>query len=176
MPETDQLSAAEFGNTDPAYAQYTFVTTTPSNDRLTIRGLELEYTQHLSFLPGVLSGLNARLSYTRNYASVITANMSPHGVNGGIGWTFRRLSIYASAAWRDYVPLNSANTSFNRQRMPLDVGGSIRIARRVDLFFTGRNIRSEPVVTLQRNGNSAALPTTFEVTGAIWTLGLKGAW
>ena len=82
--QSDQLTAAQFGNTDPDFAQYTFLTTTPSENKVVIRGLEVEYSQSLSFLPGALKGLNARLSYTRNYSSVITANMSPHGVNAGL--------------------------------------------------------------------------------------------
>jgi hypothetical protein len=141
-----------------------------------IRGLEIEYSQSLSFLPGAFRGLNARLSYTRNYATVTTANMSPHGINGGLSWSYKRLSLYSSAAWRDYVPLNSTNSSFNRHRLPIDVGGSIKLGRRTDFFFTGRNIRSEPVITLQRSGANPAVPTTYEVTGAVWTFGVKGVW
>ena len=173
---TDQLSAAEFGNTEPAYAQYTFLTTTSSDARVMLRGLELEYSQHLSFLPGFLGGLNARASYTRNYADAVIPNLSPHGVNAGLGWSRGRLSLNASAAWRDYVPLNAAFTSFNRHRLPVDVGGSLQLSRRVTVFVTGRNVRSEPVVTFQRSGTAPAVPTTYEVTGAIWTFGLKGVW
>ncbi|MEI6465941.1 MAG: TonB-dependent receptor [Verrucomicrobiota bacterium] len=173
---TDQLTAAEFGNSDPAYAQYTFSTTTPSDDAVLIRGLELEYSQSLSFLPGALKGLNVRLSYTRNYADVITANMSPHGVNGGFSYNFKRFSVYTSTAWRDYVPLNSTNSSFNRHRMPVDIGGTFKLTRHVDFFFTGRNLLNEPVITFQKQGNTAAVPTIYEITGAVWTFGLKGVW
>ena len=141
-----------------------------------IRGLELEYSQSLSFLPGALKGLNARLSYTRNYANVITANMSPRGVNAGLSWSFKRLNLYSSTAWRDYVPLNTTNTSFNRHRMPVDVGGSFKLTRHTDFFFTGRNIRSEPVITFQKSGSAPAVPTIVEVTGAVWTFGVKGVW
>ena len=42
--------------------------------------------------------------------------------------------------------------------------------------MNGRNVRSEPVVTFQRSGTAPAVPTTYEVTGAIWTFGLKGVW
>ncbi len=172
--QSDQLTAEEFGNTDPEFAHYTFLTTTPSEQKVVIRGLEIEYSQSLSFLPGALKGLNARCSYTRNYSSVTTANMSPHGVNTGLSWNYRRLSLYASAAWRDYVPLNTAKTSFNRHRMPIDMGGSIKLTKRTDFFFTGRNLRSEPVITFQKSANAPAVPTSVEVTGAVWTFGVKG--
>ena len=172
--QTDQLTAQEFGNTDPDFAHYTFITTTPSSDKVTIRGLELEYSQSLSFLPSPFKGLNVRASYTRNYASVVTPNMSPHGVNAGLSYSFRRVSLYTSAGWRDYVPLNVAGTSFNRHRMPIDVGGTFKTTRRVDVFFTGRNLRSEPVITFQKQGNTPAVPTIYERTGAVWTFGVKG--
>jgi iron complex outermembrane recepter protein len=173
---TSQLTAAEFGNTDPDFAQYTFTTTTPSDDKVVIRGMELEYSQSLSFLPRPFKGLNVRASYTRNYSQVITPNMSPHGVNAGLSYAFQRLSLYTSTAWRDYVPLNTTGTTFNRHRMPIDFGGTFKITRRVDLFFTGRNVFSEPVITFQKQGAAPAVPTIYEVTCAVWTVGLKGVW
>ena len=174
--QTDQLTAQEFGNTDPEFAQYTFVTTVPSAERVRIRGLELDYSQSLSFLPAPFKGLNARASYTRNYANVVTPNLSPHGVNAGLGYSFRRLSLSVSGNWRDNVPLNVAGTTFNRHRVPVDVGGSFKISRRLELFATGRNLLGEPVITLQRNGTAPAVPTTYEITGGVWTFGVKGVW
>ena len=85
------------------------------------------------------------MSYTRNYADAVIPNLSPHGVNAGLGWSRGRLSLNASAAWRDYVPLNAAFTSFNRHRLPIDVGGSLQLSRRVTVFVTGRNVRSEQI-------------------------------
>ncbi|MEN9637493.1 MAG: hypothetical protein RL077_5897 [Verrucomicrobiota bacterium] len=172
--QTNQLTAQEFGNTDPDFTHYTFVTTVPSNNQVTIRGLELDYSQSLSFLAAPLKGLNVRASYTRNYASTVTPNMSPHGVNAGLSYVFKRVSLYTSAGWRDDVPLNVTRTSFNRHRLPIDIGGTIKFTRRFDVFFTGRNLRSEPVITLQKQGNAPALTTTYERTGATWTFGLKG--
>ena len=174
--QRNELTAAEFGNTDPDFATYTFVTTVPSDGEVRIRGMELEYSQSLSFLPSPLKGLNVRASYTRNYSQVITPNMSPHGVNAGLSYSFKRLMLSASTNWRDYVPLNVSGTSFNRHRMPIDVGGSFKLTPRIDLFVTGRNVANEPVITMQKQGNAPAVPTTYEITGAVWTFGVKGVW
>ena len=54
------------------------------------------------------------------------------------------------------------------------MGGSSKLTKRTDFFFTGRNLRSEPVITFQKSGNAPAVPTSVEVTGAVWTFGLKG--
>ena len=54
------------------------------------------------------------------------------------------------------------------------MGGSSKLTKRTDLFFTGRHLRSEPVIIFQKSANAPAVPTSVEVTGAVWTFGLKG--
>ena len=54
------------------------------------------------------------------------------------------------------------------------MSGSSKLTKRTDFFFTGRNLRSEPVITFQKSGNAPAVPTSVEVTGAVWTLRVKG--
>ncbi len=174
--QSNQLTAQEFGNSDADFASYSFITTVPSENRVQLRGMELDYSQSLSFLPKPFQGLNVRASYTRNYAEIVNPNMSPHGVNAGLSYSFKRFNLYTSANWRDNVPLNVAGTSYNRHRLPVDVGGSVKLSPRFEVFFTGRNLRSEPVITLQKQGNNPAVPTTYEVTGAVWTVGIKGVW
>ena len=174
--QTSQLTAQEFGNTDEEFAHYTFITTTPSSDQVQIRGMELDYSQSLSFLPRPFKGLNVRASYTRNYSQVVTVNMCPHSVNAGLSYAFKRANLYVSTYWRDYAPLNTTGTSFNRHRMPLDIGGSFKFSRRIEFFFTARNLLNEPVITFQKSGNAPAVPTTYEITGAVWTFGVKGVW
>jgi TonB-dependent receptor len=176
LHQTNQLTAQEFGYTGDEFANYTFVTTTTSDERVRIRGMELEYSQSLSFLPRPFKGLNVRASYTRNYSQVITTNMSPHGVNAGLSYSFQRFTLSTSANWRDDVPMNTTGTSFNRHRVIVDLGGNVKLSRRLEFFFTGRNLRSAPVITMQKSGSNPAVPTTYEVTGAIWTFGIKGAW
>jgi len=52
----------------------------------------------------------------------------------------------------------------------------VRLTNRFAFLFSGRNIRSEPVITMQKNGNNPAVAQTIEVTGTIWTFGVKGVW
>ena len=54
------------------------------------------------------------------------------------------------------------------------MGGTIKLTKRTDFIFTGRNLRSEPVTTFQKSANAPAVPTSVEVTGAVWTLRVKG--
>ena len=171
------MTAAEYGYTgDDDLSAYEFITTTASAEEVRIRGLELEYNQSLSFLPRPFKGLNARASYTRSYSSVVTPSMSPHGANAGLNYTWRRFNVYSSVNWRDDTPLNLAGTSYNRHRATIDFGGSIRLSSRFTLSYNGRNVRSEPVVTMQKNGANPAVAQTIERTGTIWSFGLRGVW
>ncbi|MES2697751.1 MAG: TonB-dependent receptor [Verrucomicrobiota bacterium] len=172
-----RISAAEYGydgNLD--LANYDFITTVASVDKVVIRGMELEYSQSLSFLPRPFKGLNLRASYTRSYADVVTPQMSPHAFNTGFNYTLGRFNVYTSFNWRDDTPTNIANTLYNRHRATIDVGGSVRLTNRFSVFYTGRNIRSEPVITMQQMPDAPAVAQTYERTGTIWTFGIKGVW
>ncbi|MDO8540111.1 MAG: TonB-dependent receptor [Opitutaceae bacterium] len=177
LHRSTQMTAEEFGNDDPEFSGHTFITTAASRESVRIRGMEIEYSQSLSFLPRPLKGLNLRASYTRNYADVTITNMAPHGAHAGLHYSFNRFSVNTSMNWRDDVPTNLAGTTYVRHRTTIDVGGSVKLTRRFTVFLTGRNIRSEPVVTMVRSGDNPAMTgNPYEVTGAIWNLGLKGAW
>lgn len=177
LHRSTQLTAEEFGNDDPAFSGHTFITTAASSQSVRIRGMEIEYSQSLSFLPRPFKGLNIRASYTRNYADVIITNMAPHGAYAGLSYSINRFTLNASTNWRDDVPTNVAGTTYVRHRATIDVGGSVKLTRRFTVFLSGRNIRSEPVVTMVRTaGNPPMSGNPYEVTGAIWNLGLKGAW
>lgn len=157
-------------------SSYRFTSVVSSPEEVVIRGMELEYNQSLSFLPRPFKGLNVRASYTRSYADVVTPLMSPHGVSAGLNYTFSRVNVYGSFNWRDDTPTNIANTAYNRHRSTIDVGGSVRLTNRFSLLFSGRNVRSEPVITMQKIGTAPAVAQTYERTGTIWTSGVKGVW
>jgi iron complex outermembrane recepter protein len=177
LHRSTQMTAAEYGyDGNLELDNYTFTSVIASEEEVQIRGMELEYSQTLSFLPRPFKSLTARASYTRSYSSVVTPQMSPHGASAGLNYTFRRLNVYGSLNWRDDTPTNIANTLYNRHRAQVDVGGSFRLSSRFSLLFTGRNIDSEPVITMQRIGNNSPVSQTYERTGTIWTFGVKGVW
>ncbi len=177
LHRSTQQTAAEYGYTgDLDLSTYRFTSVISSDEEVQIRGMELEYSQSLSFLPRPFKGLTVRGSYTRSYAEVVTPLMSPHGLSGGLNYSFNRFNVYGSVNWRDDTPTNVANTTYNRHRSTIDVGGSVKLTSRFSLLFSGRNICSEPVTTMQVNGNNPAVAQTIEITGTIWTFGIKGVW
>lgn len=168
-----QLTAEEFGNTDPDLAGYTFFTTVASAAKTTIRGMELEYSQSLSFLPRPFSGLNVRASYTRNYASVLLTR-PPHAVSAGLNYSYKRLHVRTNLIWQDDQPINLTGTEYVRQRTSVDMGGDYRLTARVNLFLSVRNVFNEPYNTMRRLQSGPSVSRKFEIFGTNYTFGIKG--
>jgi len=175
---TNRLTAQEFGyQGDLDLSNYDFITTTASVNDVTVRGMELEYSQSLSFLPNPFKGLNIRASYTRSYASIPKANMVPHSINAGLSYSYRRFSIYSNLNWRDNYPTTvTGNPRFYRHRANLDIGGGFPLSNRISFFFSARNLFNEPYLIMEQVGANAPVVQFYEVNGTNWTAGVKSVW
>lgn len=171
--ETNELTDEEFGNTDPELDGYTFVTTTNSEDLVRIRGMELEYSQSLSFLPGPLAGIGLRGSYTRNYAERILTRVSPHAASFGASYSYRRFNISLNGNWHDDMPTNTEGTRYIRQRTSMDLNTSYRLSQRYRLFINARNLTNEPYIVMDKFDGVPALMLRHQVFGTTWTAGIK---
>ncbi len=172
---SNTLTAQEFGyNGEVDLSNYQFITTTSSNRDVTVRGMELEYSQSLSFLPDAFRGLNVRASYTRSYASIPKVNMVPHSINAGLSYAYRKFNVYTNLNWRDNYPTTiTGNPRFYRHRSNLDIGGGYRISDRMNFFFSARNIFNEPYLIMEQVGSNAPVVQFYEVNGINWTFGIK---
>jgi iron complex outermembrane receptor protein len=142
----------------------------------TSRGLELEYFQSLSFLPGALKGLGLRASYTHNTASEVVPGLGAHKVSGGVNYAIGRFNANVNALWDDDVPLNEAGTSYRRHRATLDASAGFRLTRRVSLFLSARNLTNSRFVTMDRFAPNPAVWRAYELYGTTWTFGVKGTY
>ena len=138
-----------------------------------VRGMELEYSQSLSFLPPPFKGLGIRANYTRNYAQITVANMTPHLVAAGLTYAYGRTNVYANMNWADSRPINTSGTQYQRHRINLDLGGSYRSAPRVSGFFSVRNVLNEPFVRMEQVGNNPAAAQFFQKFGVTPTVGVR---
>lgn len=174
LHQTNLMTAEEFGyDGELDLSNYLFSTAVSSKDEVTVRGMELEYSQSLSFLPGAWRGLNVRASYTRNYASVVMTSMAPHAISAGAGYAFRGLNVSASLNWLDDQPTNTTNTAYVRHRVSMDLGASIRLNDRYSVSVSARNILDDPRRIMNRFSNGTAAVQTYDVYGTNYTLGLK---
>lgn len=173
LHQTSYLSADQFGYTGTEYSNYTFITTAGSAQRVRIRGLELEYSQSLSFLPKPFSGLNVRANYTRNQADSQVVDMAPHLISGGLSYSYRGLTVYTNLNWTDARPLATYG-NYRRQKTTTDLGASYRLGKGLTLFVAARNIFNVPNINLQEYPGEAPTAVNFGYYGTAWTFGLKG--
>ena len=174
LHRTNELSAEQFGNTDPDLDSYRFITTSNTPGLVRIRGLELEYSQSLSFLPRPLRGLSIRGSYTRNYAEIIVPRMAPHTASAGLACNWRRASLTLNGRWSDDVPTNDTGTEYIRHRTSLDLNGAFHLTARYSLSFSARNLTNAPQFDMTKPGPGPALWDRHQVYGTTWTFSVKG--
>jgi TonB-dependent receptor len=172
----NNLTSAEFGNTDPDYNNYTFVTFDNSTQEVRIRGMEIEYSQALSFLPAPLKRLSVRAAYTRNYAEIITPNLTPNSLSAGLNYSLLRFSTNVNWTWADNVPLSVTGLSYRRHRANLDAGAGWRLSNHLSLSVNARNLLNTPYINMQWVAPTAPVWTRNETTGISWTFAVKGTY
>src|SRR6185369_15046762 len=134
------------------------------------------YNQSLSFLGQYFKRLSVRGSYTRLYAEVPRANLTPHLASGGINYTLKKLNVYANWNWSDDVNTNVAGTTYRRHRTNLDAGGSWRLNNTYSLSISARNLLNTPYINMQKFASGPTAVTRHEIVGVSWTFAVKGAY
>jgi TonB-dependent receptor len=174
---TDRLSAQEFGYTgDDELQAYEFITTENGTERIKIRSMELEYNQSLSFLGPLFRRLSVRGSYTRLYAEIARANLTPHLASGGLNYTLNKLNLYTNWNWSDDVNTNLAGTTYRRHRTNLDAGGGWRLNQTYSLSLSVRNLLDTPYINMQKFITGPTAITRSETVGQSWTFAIKAAY
>ncbi|PTY03650.1 hypothetical protein DB347_20665 [Opitutaceae bacterium EW11] len=168
IPVTDTWLASEY----PGYTLS--ITDNVANSEMS--GIELDYAQQLSFLPGRLRGIGVFGNYTRlHFDSWENYLNSPKDTwNAGISYTMGR--FYAQFRV-NYTGKRQTSTpvygwsNFDGERRMCDVTASYRLTRFATLFVNGRNIFDEPIWGYQGREEAWARYARF---GAYWELGVKG--
>ena len=174
---TDRLSAQEFGYTgDDELQAYEFITTENGTERIKIRSMELEYNQSLSFLGPLFRRLSVRGSYTRLYAEIARANLTPHLASGGLNYTLNKFNLYTNWNWSDDVNTNLAGTTYRRHRTNLDAGGGWRLNQTYSLSLSVRNLLDTPYINMQKFITGPTAITRSETVGQSWTFAIKAAY
>jgi iron complex outermembrane recepter protein len=169
----DEFSADDFGyGGDPTYSTYRFLSVANIPGVTRVRGYTLEYSQALSFLPGMLKGLNVSSSYTRTYASRLKRAMTPHMLGGTVSYRYRRLALGVSGKYTDATPFTvTGNITYRKLRTMIDLNGSYQLFKRASVFFQARNIFNIPEYQYQTDPSVITQYVTF---GTILTFGIKG--
>lgn len=153
------------------YPGYTFTALSNVGD-FTNKGIELAYSQQLTFLPGVFKGLGVFANYNqfRKSNPELAYRSAPKTASAGVTFRYRRLNLAVRGAWSSET-LDSAT-----QYLPayVFVGSSLsyRLTARTSLTVTGRNITNQARLAYLRDRRGTI--NQFEIQGASWVCGIKG--
>lgn len=173
LQNQDRFSSEEFGNTDPLFDGWEFITSNNRGNPVTFRSLEVSYLQYLTFLPGFLQGTTLSASYTRTYASERRNGLVPHNLKGGIGYSYKRFRVGLNAVWRDDSPWNN-NVRYLKANVKFDLNGSFKITNRIAFTFSGRNITEVPHRIFETSAGNPDVIWRYENYGTNWTFGVSG--
>lgn len=176
---------------DTQYANWELVGPVNVSSPTGYKGYEIDYSQQLSFLPGVLKGFGIFANHTRVIFDDWAFNTgSPERMtNGGISYKHKRFSgrinlnhvgkllqnparTYSAAtdSWTNAAPYVQV---YQRDRLVTDINLEFDLTNSLTLFIDGRNILNEESVYtyFEREHNFERILKT----GGIWMAGIKGS-
>ena len=177
--QTRTISAAEFGNTDPDFADYEFTTSKNLAGLNRFKNLEFNYQQTLGFLPSeYLRGVNIGGTYTRSYANVLRNNLAPHRWTGRFGYNYRRFGGNLSFIWVDDRPNSGVDYRFWGAMTKWDLSLSWKLNRYATLFVQSRNPTNQKDLYYETPPGAAKGVgkhlRSMEEYGDNWIFGIRG--
>ena len=168
------ISAEEAGYADdPDYSGYTFLQPTTAPGTRKIKGLDLEYSQQLVFLPGFWRGFSLFGSLSRTIPDLRVTSLVSKSANGGVRFSNHKFNLQLRATW---VAARLTSTNANRdiwqnERLMFDLSGGYKFNRTYELTLSGRNINNSPIRAYENRPGTAQMN---EYLGPVWTLGVRG--
>jgi TonB-dependent receptor len=171
---------AGFGN-DPVYGSYDFISFRNIEGTTRIKGLELSYSQQLTFFKSEwLRGAGVFATYSRFARHPRPTGFIPQNATGGFSYRYRKFSGNLGATWTDenIVSYNSATQAFYpaepqylKQRVICDIGLNWQFNRHTSFFVSGRNAFNSGKNWYYKSDHRMQQKERY---GGQWTIGVKG--
>lgn len=143
--QSQELTAAEYGNTDPRFDLFTFITTARvPGDAVNIRGVEVELNHSMSYLPGLFSGLSVRGSFMYNDPDVPIVRVANKVASFSVSYKKGPVQLFFNSFWNDHK-YRSVTPSYFYRRLEGSLSGQLQITKQVETFFSIRNLFNTPV-------------------------------
>jgi len=168
-----EVTAAEAGYADdPEYAGYRFLRPTNLTGTQKIKGVELEYSQQLVFLPGFARGFSVFGSLSRTVPQSRVASVVPKSANGGLRFSNRKFNAQLRCTWTStrLSSIAAVGETWIYERLMFDFSGGYKFSDRYELTVSGRNIFDEP---FRGYLNTPGLLANEIRYGANWTVGMR---
>lgn len=154
-----EMTAAEFGNTNPELADYTFITTaTVPGAAVSIRGAEFSFSHSLDYLPGPFGRLRARGSFTYNDPDVPIVRVANKIATLSLSYSDRKLKLNLNNVWTD-DKYRSTTPSWFAARWDTSLNGSYKFYRNFEGFFSVSNLLNQNI--------NVIVPGSLDATGAL---------
>ncbi|MFM9954900.1 MAG: TonB-dependent receptor domain-containing protein [Opitutaceae bacterium] len=164
--------AAGYGD-DPDYVGYRFLQPTNLDGIRKIKGVEVEYSQQLVFMPGFARGLSVFGSVSRAAPDIRLAAVVPKAVNGGIRFSNHLFNLQLRSTWASarITSIAATQTQWQYERLMFDVSGGYKLNQTYEVTLSGRNITNAPIRAFV---NEPGLLLSNQEYGAVWTVGVRG--
>ncbi len=183
--ETSPAPASEFGfGNDPIYGAYDFTTFVNIPGKRVVRGVELNYSQQLTFLKHeLLRGTRVFATYSQFSSSPRPGGFFPRGASGGLFWRYKKINASIAGTWTD-AQLTGSNSvaatsryfardvEFLKERYVFDVGLGYKFTRHLETFVSGRNAFNSGKTWFYKNTDGRI--RQMERYGGQWTIGVRG--
>jgi TonB-dependent receptor len=169
-----EISAEEAGLADePEYVGYTFRRPTNLSGIRKIKGVEVEYSQQLVFLPGFARGFSVFGSVSRAIPDTKITNIVPKAANGGVRFSNHKFNVQLRCTWSSarLTSIGATQEQWSYERIMFDLSGGIKFNQTYELTLSGRNILNSPIRSYVNEPGQ--LRTNFNY-GAVWTVGVRG--
>ena len=171
---SELVSAAEAGYADdPEYNGYTFFRNANSPGTRRIKGVDLEYSQQLTFLPGFWRGFSVFGSVSRTVPDAQIINLNAKSANGGLRFGNHLFNAQMRFTWTSarLTSITAARTQWDRERLMFDFSGGYKINRTYELTLSCRNVFNQALESYFNVPGTIAYKDNF---GAVWTAGIRG--
>ena len=170
---------------DPVYSFYEFVTFENVPGTRTVKGIELSYSQQLTFFKHeLLRGTSVFASYSRFNSNPKPGGFVPQNASGGISWRYRKFNANVSGIWSDEsitggngVPVASrywpGEPEYLANRFVFDFGAGYRVTKHTSVFISGRNVTNSGKTWYYKADDRIR---QMERYGAQWTVGVRGSY
>ena len=168
------VGAEEAGYADePEYVGYTFLRAANATETRKLKGVDVEYSQQLVFLPGFWRGFSIFGSVSRTVPDIQIVNLVSKSANGGLRFSNHRFNSQLRFTWTAAraTSITAARTQWERERLMFDYSGGFKLNRTYELTLSCRNIFNQ---ALEAYANAPGTIVYKDNFGAVWTLGLRG--
>lgn len=143
------------------------------SDDITINGYEFEFNHAMDYLPGALSGLTVRGSYTHTNPSVVLPRVAQQVANLGFAWRHGRTRLNLNTVWSDEKDRGLTGNITNafgvvmNQKQPFDdylevnLSGAYTLIPKtpgnwlgLEAYFSANNIFNQNRHTVYSNGET----------------------